>query len=278
MENKQQDNNVEANNNTKNGNGNGNGNLNMNNEGVVPITRECTYQDFVKCKPLNFKETKGVVGLICWFKKMKTVFHISNCSPRYQVKYALCTLLDGALTRNEIQKIEAELWNLTVEKYIGGILDNIQQNVIDAEPTRLQDAICITNNLMDQKLKGYAIKNVEKKRRFDNNSRDNRRQQQQPFKRQNVNGQNVARAYTVGNNVERKACVGNLQYCNKCKMHHGGPCMVTDINKQHIEKKKKPRTKTDTTRRKRIHKRAVCGEGGYKRGGQQKFNNLGQLM
>ncbi|GJR12180.1 putative reverse transcriptase domain-containing protein [Tanacetum coccineum] len=43
-----------------------------------------------------------------------------------------------------------------VERFIGGLPDNIQGNVIDAEPTRLQEAIRISNNLMDQKLKGYA--------------------------------------------------------------------------------------------------------------------------
>ncbi|GJQ90170.1 putative reverse transcriptase domain-containing protein [Tanacetum coccineum] len=47
---------------------------------------------------------------------------------------------------------------------------------------------------------------------------------EQPFKRQNVNGQNVARAYTVRNNVERKVYAGNFPYCNKCRMHHEGPC------------------------------------------------------
>nr|GEX42115.1 reverse transcriptase domain-containing protein [Tanacetum cinerariifolium] len=101
-----------------------------------------------------------------------------------------------------------------VEKYIGGLLDNIQGNMIAAEPVRLQDAIHIVNNLMDQKLKGYAIKNAENKRRFDNNSRDNHGQKQQPFKRQNVNGQNVARAYTVENNVERR---GNKNRNNEVK-------------------------------------------------------------
>ncbi|GJZ82759.1 hypothetical protein Tco_0647932 [Tanacetum coccineum] len=112
-----------------------------------------------------------------------------------------------------------------VEKYIGGLSDNIQGNVIVVEHTKLQDAIRVANNLMDQKLKGYAIKNAENKRRFDSNSRDNHGQQQ-PFKRQNVNGQNVARAYTVRNNVERKRYAGVLPYCNKCRMHHEGPCMA----------------------------------------------------
>nr|GEY56535.1 putative reverse transcriptase domain-containing protein [Tanacetum cinerariifolium] len=175
------------------------------------------------------------VGLIRWCEKMETVFHISNCSERYQVKYATCTLLDSALTwwnshkrtvrtnaayalswrelmklmtkvycpRNEIQKMETELWNLTVknndmatytqrfqeltmmytkmvpeeedrvEKFIGGLPDNILGNVIATEPTRLQDVVRITNNLTDKKLNGYAVKNAEFKRRFDTNHRDN---------------------------------------------------------------------------------------------------------
>nr|GEU86924.1 hypothetical protein [Tanacetum cinerariifolium] len=41
-----------------------------------------------------------------------------------------------------------------VEKFIGGLPDNIQGTMIVAEPIRLQDANKSTNNLMDQKLKG----------------------------------------------------------------------------------------------------------------------------
>ncbi|GKG26112.1 hypothetical protein Tco_0399258, partial [Tanacetum coccineum] len=29
----------------------------------VQVARECTYLDFLKCQPLNFKGTEGVVGL-----------------------------------------------------------------------------------------------------------------------------------------------------------------------------------------------------------------------
>ncbi|GJY74749.1 putative reverse transcriptase domain-containing protein [Tanacetum coccineum] len=111
-----------------------------------------------------------------------------------------------------------------VVKFIGGLPDNIQENVIAVEPTRLQDAVRIANNLMDQKLKGYAMKNAENKRKFDNNQKDNR-VQQPPNKRQNVGGQNVARAYTAGNN-ERRVYNGLLPLCNTCKFHHEGPCTV----------------------------------------------------
>nr|GFA40273.1 hypothetical protein [Tanacetum cinerariifolium] len=63
IKNEQQDDHVEGDVNNGNGNENGNGNSNVNNGGVVPIARECTYQDFMKCQPLNFKGTEGVVGL-----------------------------------------------------------------------------------------------------------------------------------------------------------------------------------------------------------------------
>ncbi|GKG12552.1 hypothetical protein Tco_0346789, partial [Tanacetum coccineum] len=62
-----------------------------------------------------------------------------------------------------------------VERFVGGLPDNIQGNVIDAEPTKLQDAIRIANNLMDQKLKRYT-RSAENKRRLENNPRDNRGQ------------------------------------------------------------------------------------------------------
>ncbi|GKA41137.1 putative reverse transcriptase domain-containing protein [Tanacetum coccineum] len=77
---------------------------------------------------------------------------------------------------------------------------------------------------MDQKLKGYAMKNTKNKRKFDNSQKDNRGQQP-PNKRQKVGGQNVARAYTAGNN-ERRVYNRPLPLCVKCKYHHEGPCTV----------------------------------------------------
>nr|GEV12548.1 hypothetical protein [Tanacetum cinerariifolium] len=85
---------------------------------------------------------------------------------------------------------------------------------------------------------GYA-KNAKNKRRFDNNAKDNHRQQP-AFKRHNVRGQNVARAYTEGNN-ERKGYVGSLSYCNKYKLHHEGPCTVRYGNCQDHYRKDCPK-------------------------------------
>nr|GEZ80123.1 hypothetical protein [Tanacetum cinerariifolium]GEZ80483.1 hypothetical protein [Tanacetum cinerariifolium] len=263
-----------------------NGNHGMNYEGFMPMDRECTFQDFLKCKPHTFSGTEGIVRLTRWFEKMETMFNISNCPPKYQVKYATCTLQNSALTwwnshkrtisvdaayamkwvgliklmtevycpRNEVQKMETELWNLIVkgndltaytqrfqelillctrmvpdeedrvERFIGGLPDNIQGNTIAANPARLQDAMHIANQLMDKKLQGYAARSAENKRRMESNPRDNRGQQP-PFKRQNTTGQNVARAYTTGNN-KSKGYVGSFPYCNKYRLHHEGLCTI----------------------------------------------------
>ncbi|GJX25793.1 putative reverse transcriptase domain-containing protein [Tanacetum coccineum] len=63
-------------------------------------------------------------------------------------------------------------------------------------------------------------KNANNKRKFENQPKDNRVPQQPPFKKPNV-----ARAYTIEANG-KKAYAGNLPHCNKCKLHHVGPCTV----------------------------------------------------
>nr|GEX33509.1 hypothetical protein [Tanacetum cinerariifolium] len=65
---------------------------------LAQAVRECTYPDFLKCQPLNFKGTEGVVGLTQWFEKIDSVFNISNCTSACQVKYAACILQGVALT------------------------------------------------------------------------------------------------------------------------------------------------------------------------------------
>ncbi|GKC79288.1 hypothetical protein Tco_1130062, partial [Tanacetum coccineum] len=134
--------------------------------------RWCTYKEFLNCQPLNFKGTKGAVGLAHWFEKMESVFHINNCTVECQVKM-----------------LPEESDN--VEKYIGGLPDNIQGNVMSARPKTLQEAIKLANDLMDQKVRAYVERQTDNKRRLDNNPRDNH-VQQPPYKRQNV-----ARAYTA---------------------------------------------------------------------------------
>ncbi|GKG39529.1 hypothetical protein Tco_0463674, partial [Tanacetum coccineum] len=118
-----------------------------------------------------------------------------------------------AVDRGETETSVRGPVEVRVERFIGGLPDNIQGNVIAANPARLQDAIRIANQLMDKKVQGYAARSAENKMRMESNLRDNRGQQPS-YKRQNTNGQNVARAYTAGNN-ERRGYAGPLPYCNK---------------------------------------------------------------
>ncbi|GJZ69357.1 putative reverse transcriptase domain-containing protein [Tanacetum coccineum] len=200
----------------------------------------------MKCQPLNFKGTEGVVGLSQWLEKMESVFHISGCAIGNQVKFATCTLLGVALTwwnghvrtlghdaayamtwgtlkkklmdkyclKGEIKKLEIELWNLRVDKYINGLPDNIHGNVMSARPKTLDEAIELAKDLMDQKLCTYSERQNDNKRKADDSSRNN----QQPHKKQNV-----ARAYTAGPG-EKKAYTGTLPLCTKCNYHHTGQC------------------------------------------------------
>ncbi|GJZ07116.1 hypothetical protein Tco_0540909 [Tanacetum coccineum] len=85
----------------------------------VSTVRECTYTDFLKCQTLNFKGTKGVVGLTQWFEKMKYNSHVKTVS--HDVAYAMTwknlkkMMADKYCPKGEIKKLEIELWNLKVK-------------------------------------------------------------------------------------------------------------------------------------------------------------------
>ncbi|GJX29078.1 putative reverse transcriptase domain-containing protein [Tanacetum coccineum] len=247
--------------------------------GSERVARECTYQDFMKCKPLYFKGTEGVVELTQWFERMETVFRISNCSVENQIKFSTCTLLAGALTwwnshvmtvthdvayamtwvdlrkkmtdkycpRNEMKKLEAELWNLKVigtdvvrynqrfqelallcvrmfpeesdkiERYVGGLPDMIHGNIVASRPKTMQEAVEMATELMDKRVSTIAERQAENKRKFENTSRNNQNQQQQNKR------QNTGRAYTAGSG-DKKQYGGSRPLCSKCNYHHDGPC------------------------------------------------------
>nr|GEU44601.1 putative reverse transcriptase domain-containing protein [Tanacetum cinerariifolium] len=143
----------------------------------APPARDCTYQDFMKCKPLYFKGTEGVVELTQWFERMEIMFRISNCTVENQIKLPL-----GLFSKvpnvvellrydcwGEIKKLEVELWNLKVkgtdvvtynqrfqelalmcarmfpgesnkiERYIDGLHDMIHGSVMASKPKTMQD-------------------------------------------------------------------------------------------------------------------------------------------
>ncbi|GKC92537.1 reverse transcriptase domain-containing protein, partial [Tanacetum coccineum] len=174
---------------------------------------------------------------------MKSVFHISNCAVKNQVKFATCTSHGVALTwwnthvktighdatygmpwktlmkmmtdkycpRNEIKKLEIEIWDLKVEKYVSGLPDMIHGSVMVSKAKIMQDVIEFATELMDKKIRTLVERQIENKRKQDDN-------QQQQNKRQNTGG-----AYTAGSS-EKKEYGGSLPKCSKCNYHHNGPC------------------------------------------------------
>nr|GEY60779.1 hypothetical protein [Tanacetum cinerariifolium] len=155
--------------------------------------------------------------------------------------------------RGEVKKLEVELWNLKVkgtdiasytlrfqelallcgrmfleesdviERYVGGLAEMIQGNVMSYKPKSMQKAIEFANDQMDQKLLGIVDRQADNKRKFDNTSRN--QQNQQPFKRNN----NVARAYAAWSR-EKKPYEGTKPLCPKCNFYHDGPCGLKCTN------------------------------------------------
>ncbi|GJW16876.1 putative reverse transcriptase domain-containing protein [Tanacetum coccineum] len=196
------------------------------------VARECTYQDFIKCQSLYFKGTEGVVELTQWFERIETVFRISHYSVENQIKFSTCTLLARALTwwnshvrivghdaayvmtwtelkkkmadkycpRNEMKKLEAELWNLEVqesdkvERYVGGLPDMIHGSVVASKPKTMQEATEMATELMDKKIHTFAERQAANKRK----------------------------AYVAASG-DRKPYGGSKPLCPKCNYNHTGP-------------------------------------------------------
>ncbi|GJU71780.1 hypothetical protein Tco_1263185 [Tanacetum coccineum] len=168
----------------------------------VQTARPYFYTDFMKCQPLNFKGTEGVVSLTRWIEKLESVFNISGCAIENQVKFTTYTLLGAALTwwNGQIRTLGPEAYSMTweltltstkfvanetekVDKYISGLPDNIYGNVKSVRPKMLDETIELANDLMDQKLRTYAERQSKNKRKADDSSRNKHGYQQQPFKR-----------------------------------------------------------------------------------------------
>ncbi|GJR13800.1 putative reverse transcriptase domain-containing protein [Tanacetum coccineum] len=169
---------------------------------LEPLIGECTYQDLLRCQPLSFNGTEGVVGLTRWFEKMETVFHISNYPEKYQriigieATYAMSwaelmkLMTKVYCPRNEIQKMETKLWNLAVKV-----------NDLTAYTRRFQELVLLCTRMVPSE--------EDKVERFVGGLLENIR----------GNG-NARSAENKRRNNEKKGYVGSLPYYNKCKLHH----------------------------------------------------------
>nr|GEX06119.1 reverse transcriptase domain-containing protein [Tanacetum cinerariifolium] len=144
-----------------------------------------------------------------------------------------------------------------------------------------EEKIHMTHGLMNQVIRQETTveKNANKKRKFENKQKDNHVPQQPFFKKPDV-----TRAYTIGAN-EKKAYVRNLPYCNKCKLHHVGPCTVKYSNCKRVGHMTRDCKTSVTAINQRAYvenpKAAItcdeCGRLGHFRNECQKLRNQNQV-
>ncbi|GJV10202.1 putative reverse transcriptase domain-containing protein [Tanacetum coccineum] len=199
-------------------NGDGSHSSHGDNRRNVQTARPCFYADFMKCQPLNFKGAEGVVGLARRIEKMESVFNISGCPEAYAMTWEVLKRKMRVIVcpQGEIKKLEIELWNIKVKG-----------NDVPAYTERFQELTLICTKFVANETEkidknSSYVETTEtqsdNKKRADDSSRNNHGHQQQPFKRQNV-----AKVYNMGTG-ERKPYGGSLPKCNKCHLHHNGPC------------------------------------------------------
>ncbi|GJZ44944.1 reverse transcriptase domain-containing protein [Tanacetum coccineum] len=133
-------------------------------------------------------------------------------------------MTDKYCPRTEIKKLEVKLWELKVkatnvigynqrfqelallcgrmfpeesnkiEKYVGSLPDMIHGSVVASKPKTMQEATKMAIEVMDKRIRTFADRQTESKRKFEDTLRNTQNQQQQ----QQNKRQNTGRAYTVG--------------------------------------------------------------------------------
>nr|GFD39733.1 hypothetical protein [Tanacetum cinerariifolium] len=88
-------------------------------------------------------------------------------------KMLMKMMMDKYCPRNEIKKLEMEIWELKVkadknEKYAGGLPDMIHGSVVASKPKTMQEAIEIATELMDKKVRTFAERETASKRKLEN--------------------------------------------------------------------------------------------------------------
>ncbi|GJV19167.1 putative reverse transcriptase domain-containing protein [Tanacetum coccineum] len=172
----------------------------------VQVARECTYPDFLKCQPLNFKGTEGVVGLTQWFKKMESVYSISNYTVACQSQICTCTL-QGIFSNGGTPHVKTIL-----------LKPAHAMPWRDNEKDFMSDTILSRVRKLETGVRNVEFGRLTTKEGWITMTRANN-QISAPSKRQNT-----GKSFMATGNGDRKPYGGPKPLCSKCNYHHEGPC------------------------------------------------------
>ncbi|XP_023754914.2 uncharacterized protein LOC111903370 [Lactuca sativa] len=252
------------------------------NEGHVGTARICTYKDFKNCRPKIFHGNEGIVNLTRWIEKTESVFQISFCPDNCNVRFAACTFANATLTwwnshantmgidtansmkweelkimlveeycpREEIHKLEQELWTLTmkrseikaytarfndlalmcptlmtleykkIERYIWGLASQLKGMVLASKPTTYDSTKRIAHQLTLTEIQGIEVVSKDESPK----ARTNKRK----FNKKNPKQSSEKRQEGATNYVATTAVPTQPKsaWCNHCNRHHPGDCFV----------------------------------------------------
>ncbi|GJS72460.1 putative reverse transcriptase domain-containing protein [Tanacetum coccineum] len=215
---------------------------------------KCAEDDKVKFAMCTFEGR----ALTWWNGNVQTLgLANANQIPWSNVKAMMTTEYYPA---TEIQRMEQELWTLTlkgddikaysnrfhklvlmcpelvsteskkIEKYIHGFPKRIKGNITSSKPATLHETINMACELVEQSVQGRATRIRERnKRKWEDNQRNNNNNHNYNNNHNNNHHQQqnrrpeTVRAYAAAL-IGGKIYAGNLPKCNRCNLHHHGPC------------------------------------------------------
>nr|GEX93500.1 putative reverse transcriptase domain-containing protein [Tanacetum cinerariifolium]GEX98429.1 putative reverse transcriptase domain-containing protein [Tanacetum cinerariifolium] len=131
----------------------------------TPVAKTGNYKEFISCQPFYFNGTKGAVGLIRWFERIESVFSHSRTEVRKMEEEIYNRIVKGNDLKTYVrifQELAVLCLNMVpntkklLEAFIGGLPRSIEGNVTVSKPQTLEEAINITQRLMDQLSKYHA--------------------------------------------------------------------------------------------------------------------------
>nr|GFA04056.1 reverse transcriptase domain-containing protein [Tanacetum cinerariifolium] len=188
----------------------------------IPIAKRENYKEFISCQHFYFNGTEGGIRLIRWFERTESVFSRSNCAEENKVAFATDTLTNDALSwwnayaqpigmeqanritwtelkrlltskycpRTKIKNMEDEFYNLSAKG-----------NDLKTYVRRFQELAVLCPNM-----------NIHNNRTNDFRQQQNKRPE-------------TFRSYAA-TLTENCGYTGNRPLCQRCTLHHTGPCTI----------------------------------------------------